>query len=40
MDAIAKGMEMKSANVAKTTKSRCMRKIKSVLRKLLMKKEI
>ncbi len=40
MDAIAKGMEMKSANVAKTTKSRCMRKIKSVLRKLLMKKEV
>lgn len=36
MDAIAKGLKMKSANVAKTTKNRCMQKIKKVLNELLM----
>lgn len=38
MDAIARGLKMKSADVAKTTKSRCMRKIKSILNELLMQK--
>lgn len=38
MNAIAKGLEMKNANVAKTTKSRCMKKIKKVLKELLVKK--
>ncbi len=38
MEAIANGMEMKSADVAKTTKNRCIQKIKKVLNNLLMKK--
>lgn len=40
MDTIAKGMDMKSADVAKTTKSRCLRKIKKILNELLAKKGI
>lgn len=40
MDAIAKGMDMKTADVAKTTKNRCMQKIKKVLSGLLMNKGI
>lgn len=40
MDSIAKGMDLKSPDVAKTTKNRCMQKIKKILNKLLMKKGI
>lgn len=40
MEAIANGLEMKSADVAKTTKNRCMQKIKKVLNQILMKKGI
>lgn len=40
MDTIAKGMDMKNADVAKTTKSRCLRKIKKILNELLAKKGI
>lgn len=40
MDAIAKGMDLKSADVAKTTKNRCMQKIKKVLNELLITKGI
>lgn len=40
MDAIAKGMDMKNADVAKTTKSRCLRKMKKILNELLVKKGV
>lgn len=40
MDAIAKGMDLKSPDVAKTTKNRCMQKIKKVFNDLLIKKGI
>ena len=40
MDAIAHSMDMKNSDVAKTTKNRCMQKIKKILNQLLMTKGI